>query len=316
MAYTFKDFAFEVLSKADKPLTYQEIWNAGASTGLDTKLPTKGKTPWQTLGAQLFVEVRDNPDSKFTKVGSRPTRFYLSSKQDSLPTDIIKKIEQAEQKTKHLDESYSEQELHPLLTYFAYTNTSFNRGKGIFTKTIAHQKSRKDGYSEWLYPDLVGFYIPIDDWNEDLIAFNRISDNNVVRLFSFELKKALNKGNYREAFFQAVSNSSWAHEGYLVAAEIKQDDELLAELERLSMSFGIGIIYLDVDDIDSSSVLFHAKSKSYLDWETMNKLSDQNGEFSKFIQDVKIDLESKRIHRAEYDPIIDDLERYIKKIKK
>jgi hypothetical protein len=120
-------------------------------------------------------------------------------------------------------------------------------------------------------------------------------------------------GIYREAFFQAVSNSSWAHEGYLVAAQIKQDDELLAELERLSISFGIGIIHLDVDDIDSSSVLFHAKSKSQLDWETMNKLSDRNEEFSKFIQDVKIDLESKRIHRAEYDDILDDPERYIKR---
>ncbi len=73
MAYTFKDFAFDVLSKADKPLTYQEIWSAGVSAGLDAKLPTKGKTPWQTLGAQLFVEVRDNPDSKFIKVGGRPT---------------------------------------------------------------------------------------------------------------------------------------------------------------------------------------------------------------------------------------------------
>ncbi len=316
MAYTFIDFAFDILNKADTPLTYQEIWSTGIKTGLDVKLSTKGKTPWQTLGARLFVEVRDNPDSKFIKVGSRPTRFFLKSKQESLPSDIIKKIEQAEQKIKPHNEAYSERDLHPLLSYFAYTNASFNRGKTIFTKTITHEKSRKDGYSEWLYPDLVGFYIPIEDWNEDLIAFNRISDNNVVKLFSFELKKEIAKGNYRESFFQAVSNSSWAHEGYLVAAQIKQDDELLAELERLSMSFGIGIIHLDLDDIDSSLVLFHAKSRNNLDWETMNKLSEQNPDFHKFIQDVKIDLEARRIHRAEYDSILDNPDNYIKKIKK
>jgi len=316
MALTFIDFAFDVLTKADTPLTYQEIWAEGVKAGLDGKLPTKGKTPWQTLGARLFVEVRDNADSKFIKVGNRPARFFLKSKQDRLPPDILKKIEEAEQKAKPHSENYSEKDLHPLLTYFAYTNPSFNRGKNILTRTISHEKSKKDGYSEWLYPDLVGFYIPIDDWNEDLIAFNRISDNNVLKLFSFELKKDITKGNYRESFFQAVSNSSWAHEGYLVAAQIKQDDELLAELERLSMSFGIGIIHLDLHDVDSSSVLYHARSRNNLEWETMNKLSEQNFDFHKFIQDVKIDLEARRIHRSEYDPVLDDPTNYIKKISK
>jgi hypothetical protein len=71
---------------------------------------------------------------------------------------------------------------------------------------------------------MVGFYLPLDDWRPDVIGFNRLSDNNSLRLFSFEMKKNLIKANYREAYFQAVSNSSWAHEGYLVAADILQDD--------------------------------------------------------------------------------------------
>ncbi|MCK5305752.1 MAG: hypothetical protein KAJ66_01315 [Candidatus Omnitrophica bacterium] len=45
----------------------------------------------------------------------------------------------------------------------------------------------------------------------------------------------------------------------------------------------------------------------------MNKLCAQNKDFKKFIQDVKIDLESKRMHKSEYDKIIDDPEEYIKK---
>ena len=110
-----------------------------------------------------------------------------------------------------------------------------------------HEKSKKAGYNEWIHPDMVGFYLPLDDWRPDVIELNRLSDNNSLRLFSFELKRSLTKGNYREAFFQAVSNSSWAHEGYLVAAEILQDDEFLSELERLSLSFGIGIIHLDLN---------------------------------------------------------------------
>lgn len=86
-------------------------------------------------------------------------------------------------------------------------------------------------------------------------------------------------------------------------------------MEQLSPSFGIGIIELNLDDIDSSRILFPAKSKLALDWETMNKLVDSNADFRKFVQDVKIDLESKRIHLSEYDKIEEDVEKYIKKIK-
>src|SRR3990172_4920715 len=158
---------------------------------------------------------------------------------------------------------------------------------------------------------MVGFYLPIEDWRPEVIEFNRLLDNNSIRLFSFEVKKFLNKANYRESYFQAVSNSSWAHEGYLVASDILQDDDFLAELERLAASFGIGIVHLDLTDIDSSSVLYPARIKGTLDWETINKLCDQNPDFQKFVEDVKIDFESKRIHRSEYDDIIKDPAQYI-----
>ncbi len=158
---------------------------------------------------------------------------------------------------------------------------------------------------------MVGFYLPLDDWRPDVIEFNRLSDNNSLRLFSFEIKKSLTKANYRESFFQALSNSSWAHEGYLVAADIKQDDELMSELGRLTSSFGIGIIQLDLEDIDSSMILFPSRVKTLLDWETINKLSEQNSNFEKFIQDVRIDFESKRIHRSEFDEVLKDIRKYI-----
>lgn len=130
------------------------------------------------------------------------------------------------------------------------------------------------------------------------------------------MKKEINRSNYREYFFQAVSNSSWANEDYLVAAKISDDDELMNKLERLSSSFGIGVIRLDLEDIDSSDVIFHSSRKKELDWETMNKLCEINSDFSKFIQDVKIDFDSKRIHKFEYDEILKEHENYIKKIKR
>jgi len=311
-SYSFLDLAYEVLKESPRPLTYQEVWQVGKDRGLAGKIKTSGKTPWQSMGAQLYVEVRDNEESRFIKVGKQPARFFLKERQADLPPDAITKIEKEEAKTKEKKTEYHERDLHPLLTYFAYANPTFNRGRSIFTKTIFHEKSQKSGYSEWIHPDMVGFYLPLDDWRPDVIEFNRLSDNNSLRLFSFELKRSLTKANYREAYFQAVSNSSWAHEGYLVAAEILQDDEFLSELERLASSFGIGIIHLDPMDIDGSTILYPARGRGSLDWETINKLCEQNSDFEKFLQDVKIDFESKRIHRAEFDEVLKDIRRYIR----
>lgn len=76
------------------------------------------------------------------------------------------------------------------------------------------------------------------------------------------------------------------------------------------MSFGIGIIHLDLQDLESSRILFPARVRESLDWETMNKLCEQNSDFKKFVQDIKIDFESGRIHKTEYDPIIENPEDY------
>lgn len=306
MAISFLDLALEVLKSAQRPLTYQEIWEEAKASGITGKLKTAGKTPWQSLGAQLYVDFRDNPASKFVKVGRRPARYFLRSREGEVPSDAVAKIEKEEAKKPTKSPAFKERDLHPLLAYFAYANPAFNRGRSIYTKTIFHETSRKSGYNEWVHPDMVGFYLPLEDWRPEVVEFNRILDNNSIRLYSFEIKKVLSKANYRESFFQAVSNSSWAHEGYLVAVEVLQDDDFLAELERLAASFGIGIIQLDLQDIDASMVLYAARVKDGLDWETINKLCDQNSDFRKFVEDVKIDFESKRIHRAEYDEIPKD----------
>ena len=56
--------------------------------------------------------------------------------------------------------------------------------------------------------------------------------------------------------------------------------------------------------------------KNKLDWETMNKLAKLNNEFSVFIKDIKVDLDSKRIHISEYDKVLesDEIEKYLSKI--
>ncbi len=312
MAYSFFEMAEDVLKKAQAPLTFQQIWEEAKSSGVAARVKTKGKTPWNTLGARLYVEVRDNPDSKFIKVGKRPARFFLKNRESEVSEALVQKIEIEESKQPAPKTAYHERDLHPLLTYFVYASPAFSRGRSIFTKTIFHESSKRKGFNEWLHPDIVGVYLPLGDWKADVIEFNQLLDKNSVRLFSFELKKSVTKATYRESFFQAVSNSSWAHEGYLVSAHITEDDDLLSELERLSASFGIGIISLDLADFDSSCVLFPARSREVLGWETVNKLCEQNKDFEKFIQDVKIDFDSKRVHPSEYDVVLKDPAKYIK----
>jgi hypothetical protein len=49
-----------------------------------------------------------------------------------------------------------------------------------------------------------------------------------------------------------------------------------------------------------------------LDWETINKLSEQNIDFARFIQDVLIDFVSKKIHRSEFDEALKDIRIYFR----
>jgi len=313
--YTVLDFAKDILQDSKKPLLYQEIWDIGKNTQYVIKLGLTGKTPWQSLGARLFIDVRDNPDSLFIKVGKNPARFFLKSKKDELSPNILNELQKEEIKVIKKND-FMERDLHPLMAYFAYTNIDFNKGKAIYTKTIFHEKSKKSGLNEWIHPDMIGFYIPIEDWNQSLLEFNNISESNSIKLYSFEIKRKIDKSNYRAYFFQTVSNSSWANEGYLVAADIKKDDDLYAELERLSTSFDIGVILLDLEDIDSSKVLFSAKEKVALDWELMNKLCEQNKDFESFVDDVTKDYKVKTIHSHQYDNILSDPAHYIGKLLK
>jgi len=148
MGYSFLDLAYDVLKQATQPMIYQEIWQVGHDKGLTAKLETTGKTPWQSLGARLYVEVRHNEIGRFTKVGSRPTRFFLRERASELSVDTISKLEKEEVKKTEKKTDYRERNLHPLLAYYANSNPSFNRGRSIYTKTIMHEKSTKGGYNE------------------------------------------------------------------------------------------------------------------------------------------------------------------------
>jgi len=204
--FTFLDLAEAVLLQAATPLSSDEIWEFAQKNALHTQLSSLGKTPWATIGARLYMDSKE-ANTKFDRIGKRPVKFALKG---VVASSDVSKVAAVIAPAKV---AFKERQLHPFLTYFA--NTYF---RGVLCKTIFHEGSSKKSFSEWLHPDMVGFYLPLNDWGKEAIDLAKRSGANVLTLYSFELKRELNFTNLREAFFQAVSNSSWANEGYLVAA--------------------------------------------------------------------------------------------------
>ena len=135
------------------------------------------------------------------------------------------------------------------------------------------------------------------------------------KLFSFELKKELSFSNLKESYFQAVSNSTWANEGYLVVfEEIK--DKVLGELRRLNQSFGIGVIKLE-SEISNSKILLPAKERE-IDIPTLNMLIEQSPkDFKPFMKKINKQIEKgldTAIEIEGFDEVLNDeaMQKYIK----
>jgi len=151
---------------------------------------------------------------------------------------------------------------------------------------------------------MVGCYFPLEDWKPEVNELSNTTGNSTIKIYSFELKRKITLANLREVFFQTVSNSTWANESYLVTVEISEDDELLNELKRLSSSFGIGVIKLNIKNPENCEILFPSKVSENLDWETINKLT-MNEDFSDFLKRINNDLNTKEIRKEWYDKIIE-----------
>lgn len=240
----------------------------------------KGKTPASTVSALLgdFITHGDNR-VKRVKNSENIYRYYLAKNEN--------KIEACPLNKKQIDTTtYAERDLHKLLV-------TYLKDKNIYAKTIFHEQSNKnEEHQKWVHPDIIGTKI-VEYRNRTCQSFFKATDHsNAVEIYSYELKKEINSDyDLKRCFFQAVSNSSWANYGFLVAFEI--GNNLLDELERLNHSFGIGAILLKANPYESQ-LLFPAKYRS-LDFKTIEKLCNINPDFNKFFEQIEkvITAESK-----------------------
>ncbi|MCQ2848770.1 COG2958 family protein [Helicobacter pylori] len=245
-----------------------------------------GNTPDRSVSAFIYTALNKGEELPFLKAQEKPVLIALkgAAKEPVLNTEKISAPSAPSTKIAH-NKIMHERDLHPFLTYMAFHNENLK----CYTKTIFHEESLKSpkGMDRWLYPDMVGVrFLHAELSNENLIAFSKKFDTLPVKLVSFELKKEISVNNCRECYFQAISNSSWANEGYLVGRHIDtHNPQLMDLLKRLHASFGIGVIDLRTDE-DKSAILLNAKYKEKIDYTVALELSEKNPKFSGFLKSV------------------------------
>jgi uncharacterized protein len=218
------------------------------------------------------------PEIKTTE--SRPRKYYFSNKSDS--TEVALE-ETNEKQLETSSQAFSEHDLYPKLIEFLWSELN------IYCKRIDEKRSKNShgsGGNHWLFPDIVGLEDLSADWHPEIKScVNQVADRK-TKIWSFEVKKLINRSNVREVYFQAVSNSSWANYGYLAAAEI-QGSETIKELRILSGLHGIGLIEIDTDSPTDSQIMIPAREKSDIDWNAANRLAVENSHFMDCIKLVR-----------------------------
>lgn len=192
----------------------------------------------------------------------------------------------------------SEAELYPLLIDFLKTEYK------LYCQRIDEKRSKNQrgaGGNQWLHPDIVAMQAIDKEWHELVRTCVQEGEGRRVRLWSFEVKKELNSSNVRSSFFQAVSNSSWANEGYLVTISIT--DNIEQELRMLSALHGIGVILLNTENISESEIFLPAKSRPEIDWQSVNRIVVENDDFKDYIELVSTYYQTGRIRNRDWNKI-------------
>ncbi|MBL7955272.1 MAG: hypothetical protein JNJ91_09545 [Flavobacteriales bacterium] len=250
-----------------------------------------GPTPQATVSAELGSFVR-NGDSRVKRIKKQEGGgyfYYLTANESQIGVDVLagekspvtpaKSAKVPASSSNGKTNTYYERDLHKLLS-------TYLQSIGVLSKTIFHEQSKTsdDGNQTWTHPDMVGISflkLQTPASQEFLKVVNHVA---TFKLSSYEIKKELNSdAELKKAFFQAVSNSSWANYGYLVAFEIS--DGLKEEIERLNQSFGIGVIELNPNPY-YSRVIHQARHRE-LDFKTIDKLCKINKDFNRFIEQTE-----------------------------
>lgn len=279
---TIKEAILKSMEDIHRLTNYMEVYQHMVAQGYyDFK---EAKTPASTVSAQLGEFIRKS-DTRVKRVkGEGGTFSYYLAKYESeieLFNGLAESDDEVINNGNHIKgkSTFEERDLHLLLS-------SYLKNDKVYSKTIFHEKSQtsKDSHQKWVHPDMVGISFLKLQSKPSQQLLKAVSRVETFKLTSYELKKEINTDyDLKKCFFQAVSNSSWANYGYLVALEISES--LYEEMKRLNESFGIGIIQLRPNPYESK-ILFTPQYRD-LDFKTIDKLCKINSDFAQFVEQVE-----------------------------
>lgn len=285
------DLIIKVLDEVNIPLQQKEICNLALEhPEFDTCYElVRVKFPCSAIARNL---------SKYS-VGVSPIIGIHSEKRDKVS---FKKFYLRSKKYKDIS-TLSEIELHPYLVKFMFER--FN----VSSKTIDALKSNytRNKIGKWTNPDIVGInpvILNLSSLFQNEVQKLGLFSTKVIEFYSFELKIRIDKSNITEAYFQAVSNSSWANYGYLVVEDLDMSSQFLENLVRLNNGYGIGIIKLNVNDPVKSEIIISARQKEIVDINFMNFLSASNKDFYEFVKNTIEIIKTKTIKFELFDEVM------------
>lgn len=247
------------------------------------------------IGGERTVEAKKRCSNIVTQDKPRP-RLYWWDANPQQQAEVLQTLDEAvstDVDVPLIPQSLSEHELYPLLIEFLHKEHQ------LYCQRINEKTSKNSwgiGGNRWLHPDVVALE-PLDQhWNDVVKECVRYGNDSAIRLWSFEVKKHLTRGNVRECFFQAVSNSTWAHFGYLVITGMNNDVE--PELQMLAGLHGIGVLLLNIESLFDSQILIPARERSGIDWQSVNRIVAENADFERFIEQVGIYNQTRRLVKS------------------
>ena len=273
-------------------------------------------------GTELIQKVLERfPDQKentlrnyFSRLSKDPSSIlakkvdgqgYYRKSISELPLENLseEQVEEVKEKARGREIQGEEKFRSVFKKYFEYDDyypfvIEHTKGKG--------GKRKGKGMDKWKYPDVV-----LLQWKNLMFDDERgkISDTmlNIVtslgeqpfKLMSVELKVELTASNYREYFFQCVSNSKWAHEPILAVAAKIEPESLVAEVLRLGKAYGVKIITFGLDEefierLPNASKILEMEEGKFvdqiakkIDFKTLTSGTERHGLDWDFIQDLR-----------------------------
>lgn len=250
------------------------------------------------IGGERTVAAKQQCPNIATRDKPRPRIYYWNAEPNTTANsdDVPPDTEPPNINTPLQNPALKEHDLYPLLIEFLH------KDMGLYCQRIDERKSKNtqgSGGNHWLHPDIVALEPRDQSWDDVVRQCARSAGDSAMRLWSFEVKKHLTKGNVRQYFFQTVSNSSWANFGYLVITGLNDDVE--GELQMLASLHGIGVLLLNTDSLFDSQILIPAHQRVTVDWQSANRIVSENSDFRHYIEQVGIYNQTGRLIKSAWN---------------